>query len=860
MSTLLENLNSEQKAAVECVEGPVLVVAGAGSGKTRVLTTRIAYLIEQGVSPDRILALTFTKKAAGEMKERIAVMVGERSARRLWMGTFHSVFIRFLREFSGLLGYPQDFTIYDQSDQTSAVKACIKELKLDESTYKPRDVLSRISKAKNNLVTAADYAANGTLLTNDRAARKPEIYKIYQLYDKLCKSAGVMDFDDILVNTNILFRDFPDALASVRDRFSHILVDEYQDTNFAQYVIIKRLSAVHRNICVVGDDSQSIYAFRGAQIQNILNFAKDYPDYKKFELRSNYRSTRMIVEASNSLIGKNSERIPKRDCISMGAEGEKIRLVRAYTEMEEASLITEEILSRMRSDHAQYQDFAILYRTNAQSRSIEEALRRRNLPYKVWSGNSFFDRAEVKDMMAYFKLAVNPNDEESFKRIVNVPARGIGKTSVEKLLAAAREKGLSLFLAAYENDLDRFGLRPSDVAKIRQFCDMILAAHKKCEEVDAYEMADSLARESGYLAFYKNDNTVEAQARAANIEELLNSAAVFREQRREEIRTDLLAEREVEEISDSELPVVRLGEFLESTALLSNADVDEEDADNKIALMTVHTAKGLEFPYVLVAGMEENLFPSGGSLITEREMEEERRLFYVALTRAKSSVVVSFAVSRMRNGKHESNAPSRFLKDIDRKYFENPQLITSRSDVDDEPEEPRFGGTFRFGNRSHYSWKDSSSPSGSWHGPSAGAASERPSRGSSYGASAARPSSGSYGAAVAHPSSGASSDPASPSEKRRLVSSRTGRALTEDELAHVRGLKSLPSRKEDFVPTPMSQLSAGDRVEHDRFGAGIIDEITGAIPELKAKITFEKYGTKILLLKYAKIRRLPLAD
>ena len=825
MSTLTENLNSEQKAAVECVEGPVLVVAGAGSGKTRVLTTRIAYLIERGVRPDRILALTFTKKAASEMKSRIGVMVGERNARRIYMGTFHSVFIRFLREFADRIGYPVDFTIYDTSDQTSAVKACIKELGLDDSTYKPKDVLGRISKAKNNLVTSAAYAVNQNALMADRIAKKPEIWKIYQRYDALCRASGVMDFDDILLNMNILLRDHADALESVRGRFDHILVDEYQDTNYAQYVILKKLAERHRNICVVGDDSQSIYAFRGARIGNILNFAKDYPEYKKFELRSNYRSTRMIVDASNSLIKRNSERIPKRDCVSMGADGEKIHLVRAYTEMEEASLITEEILSRMRSAHARYQDFAILYRTNAQSRAIEEALRRRNLPYKVWSGNSFFDRAEVKDMMGYFKLAVNPDDEESFKRVVNTPARGIGKTSVDALILAAREKGISPLRAAGEEDLERFGLRNAGIQKIRAFCAMILAAHEKVNDTDAYSLAQSLAGDSGLLAFYKNDNSVEAQARAANIEELLNSVAVYREMRQDEYRSDRMAEENLDdmsEIPDEELPVILLKDFLESTALLSNADVDDEDADNKIALMTVHTAKGLEFPYVLIAGMEENLFPSGGPLISEQELEEERRLFYVALTRAGKAVTVSFAVSRMRNGKHESNAPSRFLKDIDSQYLENPQLIVSRSGgfEDAEPEQPRFGGGFRFGTGRHYSWKEESS--------------RRPSA-----TSAQTP---------------ATPAPAAPAQKRHLVNSRTGRALTDDELRHVSNLRNLPPKQEDFVPTPMGQLKEGDAIEHDRFGQGVILEITGTIPDLKAKIDFKNYGMKILLLKYAKIR------
>ena len=826
-STLLENLNAEQRAAVECVKGPVLVVAGAGSGKTRVLTTRIAYQIEKGVAPERILALTFTKKAASEMKERIALMVGDRKARRIWMGTFHSVFIRFLREYADRLGYKPDFTIYDQGDQVSAVKTCIKELGLSDSNYKPKDVLARISKAKNNLFTAAAYANSPNILTEDRIARRPDVYKVFQRYEALCKASGVMDFDDILLNMNILLKRFPDACDAISARFDAILVDEYQDTNYAQYLILKRLAAGHRNICVVGDDSQSIYAFRGARIANILNFAKDYPDYRKFELRSNYRSTKVIVEASNSLIGKNSERIPKQDCISMGEEGEPIRLVRAYTEAEEASLLTEEILSRMRSDYARYQDFAILYRTNAQSRSIEEALRRRNLPYKVWSGNSFFDRAEVKDMMAYLKLAVNPDDEESFKRVVNMPARGIGKTSLEALVAASRRTGDPLLRAAFREDLDQDGLKPAAITKIREFCAMILKANEIVGTEDAYIVANNLARQSGLLLLYKNDNTVEAQARAANIEELLNSVAVFREQRQAEFKLDKMAEEGLEDMSqipDEAVPRVTVADFLESTALLSNADIDDEDADNKIALMTVHTAKGLEFPYVLVAGMEENLFPSGGSFITEAELEEERRLFYVAVTRAKKALALSFAVSRMRNGKHENNAPSRFLKDIKPQYLENPRLLGYGSEDSGSADPAPFGGTFRFGSVSrkgsatHYSWKESSSRSGS-----------SVSSGSSTSTSRPVPSGFSGRPSGASPAAG----------QPRVVNALTG---------------NLPPKKENFIPTPMGQINVGDRIEHDRFGLGEVLEITGTIPDLKARIAFDNYGTKLLLLKYAKIR------
>ena len=416
----------------------MLIVAGAGSGKTRVLTSRIAYILEKGCPPDSILALTFTKKAASEMKERIALMVGERKARRLFMGTFHSVFIRFLREFARSLGYPENFTIYDTSDSTSAIKSCIKELQLDEKLYKPKDVLSRISMAKNNLVTPEAYRRNAVAQQNDAASRKPRICDIYQLYARKCRQSGVMDFDDILLNMNILLRDSPEALESIAGRFRYIMVDEYQDTNYSQYLILRKLSAGHHNICVVGDDSQSIYAFRGAKIENILNFQKDYPDNMTFRLEQNYRSTRTIVDAANSLIARNSARIPKK-CYSEGEEGEKIKLINAYTEQEEALLIASSVMSRIRSDSAQYQDFAILYRTNSQSRALEEALRKRNLPYVIYSGNSFYERAEVKDMMAYLKLAANLNDDESFKRVVNKPARGIGDTSLAALNAAAAE-------------------------------------------------------------------------------------------------------------------------------------------------------------------------------------------------------------------------------------------------------------------------------------------------------------------------------------------------------------------------------------------------------------------------------------
>ena len=801
MSAILEDLNREQRLAVECVEGPVLIVAGAGSGKTRVLTSRIAYMIEKGTDPSRILALTFTKKAATEMKERIAGMVGERKARRIWMGTFHSVFIRFLREFADAIGFPPTFTIYDTGDSVSAVKACVKQLGLDDKMYKPKEVLARISKAKNDLVTPTPYANGaGGYREDDRVHKKPEIYRIYQAYCQLCRQSGVMDFDDILLYMNILLRGNQDALVSIRERFDAILVDEYQDTNMAQYLILRKLADVHRNLCVVGDDSQSIYAFRGAKIENILNFRKDFPEAKTFRLECNYRSTKNIVNAANSLISKNEGRIPKQ-CVSMGEEGEKIRLVRAYTEQEEAALVASEILQRMHSAHAEYEDFAILYRTNAQSRALEEQLRKRNIPYIIYSGNSFFERAEVKDMMAYFKLAANPRDDESFKRAVNKPARGIGDTSLQALAAAAQAHKNSLMEAAWAEDLETFGLKNAAIGKIRAFCSMIGKVAETLAETDAYTAAKALANDSGLYAFYKSDNSIEGQARAANVQELLDSVAGYVEDVQGEYRNEMLEDGQGE-VPDSELPLVTLPAFLENISLLSNVDVAEDETSNKVALMTAHSAKGLEFPYVFVTGMEENLFPSGGWMLTEPELEEERRLFYVAITRAKKAVSLTFAQTRMRNGKHESNAPSRFLREIAPQYIQNPlrkeDFSTERVMDDDDRPGFRFGGF------------------GGGRKPAAGI-------GTGMGA-------GNY-----------------PLKSQ------------PNTLDAVRN-RPLPPKVPDaeFTPDPMSSFHVGDRIEHNRFGVGKVLSISGEAPDIKAKVAFDRFGEKILLLKYAKIRHLPL--
>ena len=784
---ILEGLNPAQRSAVEAVEGPVLIVAGAGSGKTRVLTSRVAYLLASGIEPSRILALTFTKKAAGEMKERIGLMVGERAARKVVMGTFHSVFVRFLRSYAEFLGYPEQFTIYDTSDSQSAMKVCLKELHLDQDkNYKPKDVLARISNAKNNLVTWDRYATREDLLTADRRAQRSRMADLYKLYQQKLKASGVMDFDDILVNMNILLRDNQEALHELASRFSYIMVDEYQDTNFSQYVILKKLAMLHGNICVVGDDSQSIYAFRGAKIENILNFRKDYPNCKIVRLERNYRSTQTIVDAANSVIAHNEGRIPK-ECYSEGEKGEKIRVLDCMTDAEESALVVQEIVNRMRTDRAQYRDFAILYRVNAQSRSLEECLRRRNIPYMIYSGNSFFERQEVKDLMAYFKLAVNPIDDESFKRAVNKPARGIGETTISALEGFARQRGLSLFKAVFAEELVTV-LREAVVRKLRDFCLLIDKFAQAVPKEDAASLAKRIADESGIYPMYKADTSVEGMSRTANVEELVNSVAAYVDELVEEAQNN-----------GDEAPLVTLGDYLENVSLLSNVDVPtEEDDTNRVALMTVHSAKGLEFPYVFIVGLEENLFPSINMMSRAQDLEEERRLFYVALTRAKKDVVLAHCFDRIRNGRHEQNSISRFVREIDSKYLAKPLDeedyiggFTPRSSNGGFG--PRFGG---FGSR----FGGNSAP--------------KP----------ARP--------VTKPSFGGN-----PAPKPAVVT---------------------PSKPEvqyaDFVPVHMTELYVGERIEHNRFGPGKILSITGVVPELKAEVEFDNYGRKTLLLKYAKMR------
>lgn len=857
INAVLEGLNEEQKSAVTCTEGPVLIVAGAGSGKTRVLTSRIALLLANGVDPGRILALTFTKKAAGEMKERIASMVGDRRARRLVMGTFHAVFVRFLREYAESLGYPQRFVIYDTSDSQSAMKACIKELQLDDKIYKPKEVLSRISMAKNNLVTVNGYRNNRELQIADSHSRKPRICDLYELYQKKLKESGVMDFDDILMNMNYLLRDNKEALQKMADLFLYIMVDEYQDTNYAQYLILKKLSQIHRNICVVGDDSQSIYAFRGAKIENILNFRKDYPDCHIFRLERNYRSTSTIVDAANTLIAHNAGRIPK-ECYAVGEQGEKIRILKAYTEQDEAVNIVSEIIARVRSDHAQYRDFAILYRTNSQSRAIEEQLRRRNIPYMIYSGNSFFDRAEVKDMMAYFKLCINPDDNESFRRVVNKPARGIGDVTMTAVEAIAREKGISFFRAG------------ADVPKVKPFCDMIARLSALVSETGAHDMALRIADESGLYASYKMDTSIEGLARIANLDELLNSTAVFEEEQQQEIM-------DAEELQQpgAVMPVFTLDDYVENVSLLSNVDVSsDENDDNKVALMTVHSAKGLEFPYVFIAGLEENLFPSLSMLSSSNDIEEERRLFYVAMTRAEKAVTLSFAGTRMRNGKHESNAPSRFIHEIDPEYIENPLADSEFDNSGVVHEWGGFGSRFSGGRLNSYgSGRGDGSDSGygrgygSGRGCDSGYGSGRQSGYSRYGASSGPSGPGNYGRSSSvtyernsrsgsRPGAGFAGGTSGSAGSRGSVGSNgnVGPSYgTGSSPASARPAVP-PVIDPDFKAVPMTELRKGERVEHIRFGAGEILDISGNYPDMKARIRFDDYGEKLLLLKYAKLR------
>ena len=646
-----EELNESQLAAVLYIDGPSLVIAGAGSGKTRVLTYKIAYLLEQGYAPSSILALTFTNKAAREMKERIAAMVGHDQARHLWMGTFHSLFARILRREAEAIGYPPRFTIYDAADSKSLINSIIKEMKLDDKIYKVSAVQSRISEAKNKLVTPDAYLASREACHADAASKRPETGHIYQRYWERCRQAGAMDFDDLLLQTYLLFEKHPEILEKYRQGFRYILVDEYQDTNFAQHQIVLQLAKGHAQICVVGDDAQSIYSFRGANIDNILTFTKSFQGAKIFKLEQNYRSTKTIVEAANCLIEKNTDQI-RKTTFSEKKRGNPIQLFEAYSDMEEGEIVANKIGELRRKEHDGYNDFAILYRTNAQSRIFEAALRKRNYPYRIYGGLSFYQRKEIKDVIAYFRMAVNPQDEEAFKRIINYPARGIGDTTVNKIIQAAHENNTSLWETITDPQKQRLAINKGTAAKLQGFQEMITQFMQEAEKKNAYEIGCDIVKLSGIANDITQERTPEYLSKQENIEELMSGMNDFCAGRLEEGNQD-----------------ISLADFLSEISLLSDQDTEKDEEAEKITLMTIHAAKGLEFKNVFIVGLEENLFPSAQCINSYRALEEERRLFYVAITRAEENCFLSFAKSRFRYGKTEFSSPSRFLKDIDGCYL-----------------------------------------------------------------------------------------------------------------------------------------------------------------------------------------------
>ncbi|MEF8983077.1 MAG: UvrD-helicase domain-containing protein [Bacteroidales bacterium] len=676
MEDFLKQLNQAQKEAVKNYQGPSLVIAGAGSGKTRVLTYRIAYLLKKGVKPWNILALTFTNKAASEMKERIAEMVDEESARKLWMGTFHSVFSRILRLESRATGYSKNYTIYDSVDSKNLVRKIIRELSLDEKVYKPNQVLGRISTAKNNLITSQSYSNSPDITQQDENSRRPRIADIYRIYSSRCRKADAMDFDDLLLNTNILFRDHPEILKKYQDKFHYVLVDEYQDTNFAQYLIVKKLSQKFRNLCVVGDDAQSIYSFRGAKIENILNFQKDFQDARLFKLEQNYRSTRTIVDAANSMIRKNENQIHK-NVFSEQQQGDKIEVLSSFTDTEEAYNIARSISDKINSEGYDYGDFAILYRTNAQSRNFEEAFRKFDLPYKVYGGISFYQRKEIKDMLAYLRLSINFKDEEGLLRIINYPARGIGKTTLGKIQSYADEHALNIWdvlenLEEYPIDLNK-----NTAGKIRKFTEMIKEFSRLAIEEDAYQAALTIAEKSGIINDLKNAGTLQEQNKFENVQEILNGIKDF-----------------TERYQGEEIPT--LEEYIQNVSLLTNADNEGEEDINKITIMTMHSAKGLEFKNVYLAGIEEGLFPSKMSMNSDKELEEERRLFYVALTRAEEKAILSYANNRYKWGVSNKSRPSRFIYEIDPQHMIFPDF-ESDANGEGETEDMKTGTAFTHG-------------------------------------------------------------------------------------------------------------------------------------------------------------------
>lgn len=778
MEEYLNQLNESQREAVVYNEGPELVIAGAGSGKTRVLTFKIAYLLQMGLPPQSILALTFTNKAAREMKERISVITGEQTTRRLWMGTFHSVFSRILRYEAEHIGYPSAFTIYDAADSKSLLKSIIKEMQLDDKIYRIGMIQSRISNAKNALVTWKAYEQSKELIQHDLDSKVPLIREIYKRYQSRCLQAGAMDFDDLLLQTNILFRDHPQVLEKYRGFFQYVLVDEYQDTNFAQHLIVQRLCELHRRICVVGDDAQSIYSFRGANIDNILQFKNIYPGCRTFKLERNYRSTQNIVNAANSLIHKNKEQIHKT-VYSEKEEGSKIRVSSSYSDYEEGYAVASKINEMQISRGYEYGDFAILYRTNAQSRILEEAFRKRNIPYKIYGGLSFYQRKEIKDVISYFRLIINPHDEEAFKRIINYPTRGIGDTTINKLIAAANENNASLWTVLNAPVDYALQINGGTAKKLSDFRVLIEGFIEQNSRLSAEEMASYVVKESGIVSVLFQDRSVEGISKQENLQELLKGIAEFCEIRREE---------GTEQIS--------MADFLSEVSLLTDQDNDKEGQANKVTMMTVHAAKGLEFKNVFVVGMEEDLFPSLMSKDNPRAIEEERRLFYVAITRAEQNCTLTYAKSRFKNGQSSVCSPSRFLKDIDADYLDLPSDMSGADSFTSARD--RFQRPAAF-----------SSP---FQQPRA--------------------------------------------VETETYISPVAEAVQRN--AHLTKMETVTSSTASSVPaTDLSGLRIGALVRHDRFGEGEVIAIEGDGGNAKATVAFTHFGQKQLLLKFAKLAVLP---
>ena len=829
-------MNEAQRAAVEYIDGPSLVIAGAGSGKTRVLTYKIAYLLSQGMKPWSIMALTFTNKAAREMKERIGKLVGNDLAQHLYMGTFHSIFSRILRAEAEHIGFNNNFTIYDESDSRSLIKAIVKEMGLDDKKYKPAAVHAKISMAKNNLMSAAAYESDAAIFEQNKRAQMPEVGKIFVAYVQRCKQANAMDFDDLLTLTYQLFREHEDIRHKYAARFDYVLVDEYQDTNHVQMSIVMQLCQEKQRVCAVGDDSQSIYSFRGANIDNILNYQRQFQGTRLFKLEQNYRSTQTIVEAANSLIKHNRNQIPK-DVFSENAKGEKIQYKPAYSDKEEAAIVAKDVKRIRREDGCQYSDFAILYRTNAQSRSFEEEFRKQGIPYRIYGGLSFYQRKEIKDIIAYFRLVANPDDEEAIKRIINYPARGIGATTVLKIADCAHQNQVSFWEVIGAPEQYGLAVNKGTMNKLETFRLLISSFIERAQTTDVYELGDAIIKESGISQDIMSGKDADDLARQENLEEFLSGMSAFVEERREEGRFDELF----------------LQDYLQDVALLTDADSDGDKDEPRVSLMTVHAAKGLEFPTVFVVGLEENIFPSPLSAASLRELEEERRLLYVAITRAEKHCILTNAKNRWRYGKMEFDNPSRFIDEIDGKLIDSldeagGSLFGSRADsMSDQPEWARA-------QRSRRPWEDA----------------EQPRYSSRYQNS--KPVASQF---VADPKPSLFDDEPETSHTsgRSSVSGRS--SLSEGNFKSVRALNAAKRYMETHSSHPASRstgssaasvsssaassagssscgLQEGMKIEHQRFGRGTVLKIEGTGENTKATVEFVHSGTKQLLLKYAK--------